>query len=110
MSALIQSVNTDNFESKILRAPAATLVDFWAEWCAPCRAQNPVLEELAGEWEGKVRIAKVNVDDDPELASRYNIMSIPTMILFRDGRAVRQVTGVQSAAQLRALLAASNLN
>lgn len=110
MNALIHSVNTDNFDSEILNAPDTTLVDFWAEWCAPCRAQNPVLDEMAVEWKGKVRIAKVNVDEAPELAQRYHIMSIPTMILFRDGRAVRKVSGVQSPDQLRALLAGYNLN
>lgn len=109
MNALILSATTDNFDKEILKTRGATLVDFWAEWCGPCRAQNPILEELAAQTEGKVRIAKVNVDEAPELAQRYHIMSIPTLILFQDGRAVRQITGVQSKEDLLALFSQSNL-
>ncbi len=109
MNAVLRHANKDNFDKEVIHAPGATLVDFWAEWCAPCRALNPILEELAAETEGKVRIAKVNVDEDPELARRFKIMSIPTMILFHNGQAIRQVTGVQSKDQLLELLTQSNL-
>ena len=76
------------------------LVDFWAPWCGPCRMQTPVLEQVNSRLAGRAQVAKVNVDDHPELASRFEISGIPTLLLFKDGRLVRQFVGVQSAAML----------
>jgi thioredoxin 1 len=83
-----------------------TLVDFWAPWCGPCRMQTPVLEQLANRLGNRARIAKVNVDEAPELAGRFQITSIPTLLLFKDGRLVRQFVGLQSAKALVAALEA----
>lgn len=80
------------------------LVDFYADWCGPCKMVAPVLEELATAYEGKVTIVKVNVDDDSELAQRFGVMSIPTLILFKDGAIFKQVVGFQPKPQLAALL------
>lgn len=77
-----------------------TLVDFYAPWCGPCKIQLPIIEELAGEWTGKAQIAKVNVDEQQELASQYGVMSIPTLILFKDGKMVDTMVGLQSKAHL----------
>ena len=87
-------LNYPNFDKVVNKGLA--LVDFWAEWCGPCKVQDPILDEVAVEMKGKVLVAKVNVDDNRTLASKYNIMSIPTMILFRDGKKVHHFSGVQS--------------
>ncbi len=76
------------------------LIDFWAEWCGPCKMIAPILEEIADEQAGTLRIAKVNVDESPELARRFQVMSIPTMILFRDGEPATQIVGAKGKAQL----------
>jgi thioredoxin 1 len=81
-----------------------TLVDFWAPWCGPCRMQAPILDKLAPKVAGKATIAKVNVDEAPEIAARYGVRSIPTLILFKDGQVVQQFVGVQPEAKLAAAL------
>ncbi len=83
MSALI--VNQDNFDEEVLKSDKPVLVDFFAEWCGPCKMAAPVLDKMAGDYEGKAVIAKVNVDKNQELAQKYSVMSIPTVILFNDG-------------------------
>jgi thioredoxin 1 len=83
-----------NFQQEI--AEGVTLVDFWAPWCGPCKIQLPIIEELADKWTGKSVLAKVNVDDEPELASQYDIMSIPTLLLFKDGHLFDTLVGLQS--------------
>jgi len=77
-----------------------TLVDFWAPWCGPCKMQTPVLEQLAGKVEGRAQIAKVNVDEEPELAAEFSIRSIPALILFKDGQPVQQLVGLQQESKL----------
>jgi thioredoxin 1 len=100
---LIQ-LSTADFDPAI--QSGVTLVDFWAPWCGPCRMQTPVLEHLANRLGNRARIAKVNVDEAPELASRFQITSIPTLLLFKEGRLVRQFVGLQSAKVLAAALEA----
>ena len=81
-----------------------TLVDFWAPWCAPCLMQGPIIEKIAEEYGGKVTMGKLNVDDNPETAVKFGVMSIPTLIVFKDGEKVGQFTGVQSEEKLKAAL------
>ena len=88
------SLNKDNFEKSI--ANGVALVDFWAEWCAPCKMQLPIIEEFSGEMEGKATIGKVNVDEELELAQSFGIQSIPTLILFKDGKPVKKLVGLHS--------------
>lgn len=97
-------VDTANWKDEVLDASVPVLVDFWAEWCAPCRAIAPVLEELANELAGKLKIAKVNVDENPELASQFGIRSIPTLLLFQNGQARLQMVGALSKSVLRSKL------
>lgn len=86
-------VTDANFDAEVIQSETPVLVDFWAEWCAPCRMVAPVLEELAGELEGEVKVVKLNVDKNRETAAKYDIMSIPTVMLFEQGQSVRQVVG-----------------
>lgn len=82
-----------NFESDVLKSDVPVLVDFWAEWCGPCRAVAPKLDEIATEYAGKVKIVKINIDDNQESAARFNVRSIPMMILFKGGQSVGQLLG-----------------
>ena len=92
------------FDAEVLRSSQPALVDFWAPWCGPCRAIAPVLDELAGEYKGKIKVAKVNVDDNKKLAGDHGVMSIPTMILFKNGKVVDKVIGLVPKDRLKALL------
>jgi thioredoxin 1 len=82
-----------NFEQEVLQSEHPVLVDFWAEWCGPCRMIGPVVEEMAGEYEGKAKIGKVNVDVNPEISVKYGIRSIPALLIFKDGQVVDQIVG-----------------
>ncbi len=95
-------VNSTEFEA--ITAEGVVLVDFYADWCGPCKMLAPVLDELANEFEGKAEVIKVNVDDEGALAQRFGVMSIPTLILFKDGQIVKQVVGFQPKPQLSSLI------
>jgi thioredoxin 1 len=96
------ALNEQNFNGEI--SSGVTLVDFWAEWCGPCQIMLPILDELTTKMEGKAKIAKVNVDENPSIAAQFRVMSIPTLIVFKDGQPVEQMVGVQQADQLEAVL------
>ncbi len=84
------------FEQEVLKSEIPVLVDFWAEWCGPCRMIGPIIDEIAGDLEGKLKVAKINVDQEQELAAQFNIMSIPTLLLFKNGEVVEQIVGAMS--------------
>ena len=100
----ILTLTKDNFDKEVLGSDLPVLVDFWASWCGPCRMFSPIVDEFAEENEGKVKVGKVNVDDEQELAARYGVMSIPTAILFRGGEAAATLVGVQPKETLEELL------
>jgi len=98
------NITSKNFEEEVLNAKIPVLVDFWASWCGPCKMMSPVVEEIAKEMEGKAKVCKVNVDDEQDLAMKYNIMSIPTFLIFKDGKVVNSTLGVQDKEKLINLL------
>ena len=98
------NVTEQNFDEIIQKSKVPVLIDFWAEWCGPCKMLTPVIEELAAEYGEAVKIAKVNVDQQPNLAARYGIRSIPTIIIFRAGEIVEQMVGMQAKEALKAKL------
>jgi thioredoxin 1 len=104
MSDSLLHVNDENFQSEVLDSDVPTLVDFWAPWCAPCNIIAPVIEELAEEYKGKLRIAKMNVDESPATPGQYGIRGIPTVILFKGGKVADQVVGVVPKAHLKAMI------
>ena len=85
-----------NFETEVLKSTIPVVVDFWAPWCGPCKVVSPIIEELAGEFEGKVKVGKLNVDDNQAMASEYGIMSIPSIVFFKDGKPIKTMIGAQS--------------
>ena len=104
MSELIKHLSTKEFETEVEQGSGLVLVDFWAPWCGPCLRIAPVLEDLADEFQGKLKIMKVNVDDNRQVAEKFRITGIPTMILFKDGRKVDQAVGAVPKAQIKSFL------
>ena len=100
MSGVITELNDRNFEEQVLKSDQVWLVDFWAPWCGPCLMMAPILEEIAKDLEGKVRVGKLNVDENPETTSKYGIRAIPTLILFKAGKEIAQAVGVQPKEEL----------
>ena len=95
-------ISSANFETEVVKSEKPVLIDFWADWCAPCKIIAPVVEELAKEFEGKVKVAKSNVDQSPELATELSVLNIPTLILFKGGKEVSRIIGVNSKEAIKA--------
>ena len=102
-----KEVTDATFEQEVLKAPRPVLVDFWAPWCGPCRMVAPIVEELAEEYDGKVNFVKLNTDDNPVIASRYSIRSIPTLLVFKGGEPIGQIIGFRPKSDLRRRLDAA---
>ncbi len=100
----IRNVTKKDFDSEVASSSTPVLVDFWAPWCGPCRMLSPVLDELAGEMSGQVKILKVNVDEEPELASKFGVMSIPTVIAFKEGKATQKLVGFRSKEDFKKMI------
>jgi thioredoxin len=98
------AVKTTDFEQEVLQSDKAVLVDFWAEWCGPCHAVSPILDKIAAEHEGELKLVKVNIDEEQDLAMRYGVQSIPTMILFKDGEPAAAAIGAQPKGALERAL------
>jgi thioredoxin 1 len=101
---MVEKTTDATFEADVLKASGPVVVDFWAEWCGPCRMIAPALEEISNSLNGKVKIVKLNVDENPGVASKYGIMSIPTLMLFKDGQPVATHVGSLSKGQLQAFI------
>lgn len=99
-SQLLGVANDDNFESEVLKSDKPVLVDFWAPWCGPCKAIGPIVEEIAGQYEGRLKVMKLNVDDSQKTAVKFAVRSIPTIILFKDGQAMDTLVGLVPKARL----------
>jgi thioredoxin 1 len=101
MAGKSMKVDVKSWEDEVLKAKGLAMVDFWAPWCGPCQMIAPTVEELAGEYEGKLKVCKLNTDENPEVASRYQVMGIPTLIFFRDGKILDKVVGAASKKQFK---------
>jgi len=104
MSDNIINVTDSTFDSMVLKSEVPALVDFWASWCAPCRAIAPIMEEMATEYTGRIRVAKMNVDDNPATPGRYGVRGIPTLILFKGGKVIDQLVGAVPKSQIKELI------
>ena len=103
-SDLIQHVSDSSFEQQVLQATLPVLVDFWAEWCGPCKMIAPILDELAGTYQGKLQIAKMNVDENRDVPAKFGIRGIPTLMIFKDGQLAATKVGAMSKSQLTAFI------
>ncbi len=98
------TVNDENFDKEVLQSDIPVLVDFWAEWCGPCKVVGPTIEALASDYKGKIKVAKLDIDSSPEAAGRFGVRSIPTLIMFKDGQAQQAAVGVKPKGQLAELI------
>ena len=104
MAENILNVNDDSFDEDVLNSDTPVLIDYWAEWCGPCKMIAPVLDEIAKDYEGKLKVCKLNIDENPDTPQKYGVRSIPTLLLFKDGEVVESTVGVAGKEQLAALL------
>ncbi len=104
MSGKPVDISDNQFQEEVIEANVPVLVDFWASWCGPCRMVAPVLEEMAQEYQDRLKVVKVNVDENPDTASRYSVMSIPTMILFKNGEVLETLVGVRKKDELSGIV------
>ncbi|NJD91910.1 MAG: thioredoxin [Geobacter sp.] len=103
-SEKVLTLGDNNFEAEVIQSSVPVLVDFWATWCAPCKAIAPTIDAMADEYEGKIKVGKVNVDDSQATPAKYGVRGIPTVILFKDGKVVDQIVGAVPKSQLEALI------
>ena len=97
-------ITRENFENEVMKSNIPVLIDFWAPWCGPCQMMGPIIEQLAEEYEGKAKVGKVNVDEEGELSQAFGVMSIPTIVLVKDGKVVKQAVGARPKTEVEALL------
>lgn len=97
-------ITRENFENEVMKSNIPVLIDFWAPWCGPCRMMGPIIEQMAEEYEGKAKVGKVNVDEEGELSQAFGVMSIPTIVLVKDGKVVKQAVGARPKAEVEAML------
>lgn len=99
--ANILTLDSANWQKEVVESPTPVLIDFWAAWCSPCRMIAPIVEELAGEYDGQLRVGKLNVDENPQVAAQYGVMSIPTLLLFKNGAPVERIVGFMPKKELK---------
>ena len=104
MSAKVITVSDAEFDQMVLKSDKPVMLDFWAEWCQPCKMLTPTVEELAGDFEGQILVGKLNVDDNPNTATTYGIRGIPTLLFLKDGKVVQQIVGVKSKAEIKKVI------
>ena len=97
-------ITRENFENEVMKSNIPVLIGFWAPWCGPCQMMGPIIEQLAEEYEGKAKVGKVNVDEEGELSQAFGVMSIPTIVLIKDGKVVKQAVGARPKAEVEAML------